>query len=109
MPRSGEPDLQTLYRLISAEKKIIAAMDRNIARIDGEHVTESSQRKDNEILAQHGGYLEPLSRDQLLHDRRFWLMSLNRHRDRMGRLHDAKRLKAERRLTPCNIIRRIRK
>ena len=109
MARSGEPDLRTLYRIIGQEKRFIAALDRTIERIEGNYTWDSSQKKDNDLLYQIGGYKNPEDRELLLDERRIWQMSLNRHRGDARRLRKIARQKAERRLTPCNIIRRLRK
>ena len=110
MARSGEPDLKTLYRIIGQEKRFIAALDRTIGRLDcdQDYIIQSNQRKDNALLLQIGGYTNTGDKDLLFLERQVWQMSLNRNRDRMRVLHDAARRRAERRLTPCNIIRRLR-
>ena len=110
MARSGEPDLKALYRIIGQQKRFIAAIDRTIGRFDCHHdyIIETNQRKDNDLLYQIGAFKDTEDHELLLNERRIWQMSLNRNRDRMRVLHDAARLKAERRLTPCNIIRRLR-
>ncbi len=108
MAKSGEPDLRTLYRIIGQEKRFIAAIDRTITRLAGDDVDESNQRKDNDLLYQIGGFKDTGDQELLLNERRIWKMGLNRNRDRATRLRTAARLKAERRLTPCNIIRRLR-
>ena len=109
MARSGEPDLKTLYRIIGQEKRFIAAIDRTIGRLDcdRDYIIETNQRKDDDLLYQIGGYKNTGDEELLFLERQVWQMSLNRNRDRMRVLHDAARLKAERRLTPCNIIRRL--